>query len=519
MSAKRCARRSGKDIDRSLSQLPLPAACDLERPSLKPDLWRRRPPAADRPGPRRPPAPLRPRRLPAGLAAARARRPGAAGARAGGRPAAGAPRASERIDELTLFALAAALALALPSAAAAAASARGPGGRLYRSLLRAVALAAGGGARPGRSASRRPRWARETGSRGLGRAAAGGGGGGGLRARRLAPPGAGPAARRPPLARARSRAGAAAPPAAGLERARGARRWRCAASPRSTASGNVHRPLRRQLHPDPRHRRPAGAERRRQDHPAARAHRPAGAHPRHGAPTGASPITADNLAEYRRRIGFLPQEFNAYPGFTAEQFLDHWALERGLSDPRQRRAEIERLLAAVGLAEHAGRKVRDYSGGMRQRVGIARALLARAADPDRRRADHRPRRRVARPLPPDPPRAGGASASSSSRPTSRATSRPPPRASSSSTGAGCASTARPRSWRPAPAAGCSAPWSPTPTCSTSAAATASPPGCACSKGSRCGPIARPGRGARRASPSSPTSRRRTSRRSTGGLTR
>jgi ABC-type multidrug transport system ATPase subunit/multidrug efflux pump subunit AcrB len=87
------------------------------------------------------------------------------------------------------------------------------------------------------------------------------------------------------------------------------------------------------------------------------------------------PITSANLAAYRRRIGFLPQEFNAYPGFTAEQFLDHWAIERGMDDPKARRAEIDQLLAAVGLAEHARRKVRDFSGGMRQRVGIARALL------------------------------------------------------------------------------------------------------------------------------------------------
>ena len=74
LSSEEVRKEKRKDLDRSLRQLPLPAACVLELPPLKPRFWERRAPAADRARPRRPPAPLRPRRLPARFAGARAGR-------------------------------------------------------------------------------------------------------------------------------------------------------------------------------------------------------------------------------------------------------------------------------------------------------------------------------------------------------------------------------------------------------------------------------------------------------------
>lgn len=85
-------------------------------------------------------------------------------------------------------------------------------------------------------------------------------------------------------------------------------------------------------------------------------------------------IFADVTA-HRRHLGYLPQDFGVYPGLSARVLLDHLAVLKGLTEKGPRRAQVEQLLQQVNLWEHRDRAVSGFSGGMRQRFGIAQALL------------------------------------------------------------------------------------------------------------------------------------------------
>jgi ABC-2 type transport system ATP-binding protein len=76
----------------------------------------------------------------------------------------------------------------------------------------------------------------------------------------------------------------------------------------------------------------------------------------------------------RAVLGYLPQDFGVYPHLTALEFLDYMAAVKGL-DARSARQRIDELLAVVNLAEARDRSLGGFSGGMKQRVGIAQALL------------------------------------------------------------------------------------------------------------------------------------------------
>lgn len=83
--------------------------------------------------------------------------------------------------------------------------------------------------------------------------------------------------------------------------------------------------------------------------------------------------------ELRQRLGYLPQDFGVYPRVSAFDLLDHLAILKGLSDKNRRRETVKALLAHTNLYQHSNKAVSSFSGGMRQRFGIAQALLG---DPD-----------------------------------------------------------------------------------------------------------------------------------------
>lgn len=77
---------------------------------------------------------------------------------------------------------------------------------------------------------------------------------------------------------------------------------------------------------------------------------------------------------YRSLLGYLPQHFGYYPEFTALDFLLYVSALKGLSEKNARKKSKE-LLGAVGLSAESGHKIKTFSGGMKQRLGIAQAML------------------------------------------------------------------------------------------------------------------------------------------------
>lgn len=95
------------------------------------------------------------------------------------------------------------------------------------------------------------------------------------------------------------------------------------------------------------------------------------------APTSGE-ITADGIAvqteEYRSLLGYLPQDFGYYPEFTAKEFVRYIAALKGI-DKNTAKRKTDELLELVGLSDVANKKIKTFSGGMKQRVGIAQAIV------------------------------------------------------------------------------------------------------------------------------------------------
>ncbi len=83
----------------------------------------------------------------------------------------------------------------------------------------------------------------------------------------------------------------------------------------------------------------------------------------------------ENPDYIRQHLGYLPQEFGVYPKISAYRLLDHLAILKGIINKNDRHEQILSLLQQTNLLEHKNKSVHTFSGGMRQRFGIAQALL------------------------------------------------------------------------------------------------------------------------------------------------
>jgi len=79
--------------------------------------------------------------------------------------------------------------------------------------------------------------------------------------------------------------------------------------------------------------------------------------------------------ELRSKLGYLPQEFDVYPRMSAQRLLNHIAVLKGIGSAKERKSQIDQLLHQTNLSDARNRAVKSFSGGMKQRFGIAQALL------------------------------------------------------------------------------------------------------------------------------------------------
>ncbi|WP_406456876.1 ABC transporter ATP-binding protein [Streptomyces sp. NBC_01622] len=90
---------------------------------------------------------------------------------------------------------------------------------------------------------------------------------------------------------------------------------------------------------------------------------------------GHDPSTTGGRQEVRRVLGYLPQTPGFHPDFTAFEFVDYVAILKELTDREGRHREVRRVLAEVDLSDVRGKRIKKLSGGMRQRVALAAALV------------------------------------------------------------------------------------------------------------------------------------------------